>query len=336
MAMKVALQWDPQAPPEWIRILPLGRVDLVDCREPLTVDEDSLRAMVAAFHSRGVDLVIDYEHQSLQGERAPAAGWIKQMEARADGLWARVEWTPQAREYLVNREYRYFSPVLRLDPASRRPTVLMHLGLTNVPAIKALPPLVAKAGAASLAEGSGDPGALGVIMAREEETETMEELKCLIGLKPQTDAEEVGVRILEVFRELAAALDLEGEASPSRLKGAVAALKAEARQFTAVQEELQALKERLAEETAARAVAEAMEAGKVSPAQKGWALEYFRQDPQGFKTYVARAPKLVPTGEVLKLLTENQGGKLLPEELALCQSLNLAPGEYLKAKAQTG
>ncbi len=72
--------------PAWIRVLPLGQVELVDDREPFKVDEQALMAMVAAFQSRGVDLVIDYEHQSLQGERAPAAGWIKGLEARPDGL----------------------------------------------------------------------------------------------------------------------------------------------------------------------------------------------------------------------------------------------------------
>jgi phage I-like protein len=335
MAMKVTCQSQDHALPEWIRILPLGKVELVDQREPLEVDEESLGDMVAAFRSRGVDLVIDYEHQSLQGERAPAAGWIKHLEARADGLWAQVEWTDQAREYLANREYRYFSPVLRLDPSSRKPTVLMHLGLTNVPAIKSLPPLVAKAGCQSGADG-GDLMDLGAMVAREEETETMEELKCRVGLQPEAGAEELGVRVLEVFRELAEALALPGDASASQLKGAVAALKAGAGQFSAAQEELQALKERLTGETAARVVEEALKAGKVTPAQKGWALEYYRRDPEGFQTYVARAPKLIPTGEVLHLLEADRAGNLLLEEVALCQSLNLSQEAYLKAKAQTG
>ena len=105
-----------------------------------------------------MDLVIDYEHQSLQGERAPAAGWIKDLEARDDGLWARVDWTQQARDYLEKKEYRYFSPVLRLDPETRRPIALMHVGLTNVPAIKHLPPLVARWGGEAAASGSAAAG----------------------------------------------------------------------------------------------------------------------------------------------------------------------------------
>lgn len=158
MAMAVAYQMKLATLPEWLRILPLGRVELVDRREPLEVDAESLTAMVSDFQARGVDLVIDYEHQSLQGERAPAAGWIKELAAREDGLWARVEWTPQAQEYLRNREYRYFSPVLRLDPETRKPLVLMQVALTNVPAIKRLPPLVAKCGGDPLAAKSLEEG----------------------------------------------------------------------------------------------------------------------------------------------------------------------------------
>lgn len=145
-------------------------------------------------------------------------------------------------------------------------------------------------------------------------------------------------RALEVFRKLAAALNLPGDASASQLKGAVAALKAGSERLGELQEELHALKQRLAAESATQAVAEALKAGKISPAQQGWAWDYFRQDPEGFKTYVAKAPKLIPTGDKLRLLGEErpEGGELLPEELALCRSLNLPPAEYLKAKVQTG
>jgi phage I-like protein len=316
---------DAAALPQWIRLLPLGRVDLVDRREPLEVDEESLEAMVRDFRSRGVDLVIDYEHQSLLGERAPAAGWIKDLEARDDGLWARVEWTPQAQEYLRGREYRYFSPVLRLHPETRRPLVLLHVGLTNVPAIKGLTPLVAKMGTpdgASLREETGKMG---------------DRLKRILNLDPEAAEAAVWDRVLEVFQDLALTLKLPREASVSQLKGAVEALKAGAEGLVEAQEELKHLRYRLAEVAAAQAVAEAMKAGKVSPAQKGWAYEYFRQDPEGFKTYVARAPKLVPTGEELPRFREGQdgGGNLLPEELALCRALNVPPEEYLKAKAQS-
>jgi hypothetical protein len=53
--------------------------------------------------------------------------------------------------------------------------------------------------------------------------------------------------------------------------------------------------------TAARTVEEAMLAGKISPAQKDWALSYCRRDPESFKTYVDKAPRVVPVGERLNL-----------------------------------
>jgi phage I-like protein len=85
-------------------------------------------------------------------------------------------------------------------------------------------------------------------------------------------------------------------------------------------------------------VAAALQAGKVSPAQREWAVEYCRRDPEGFQTYVDRAPKLVPTGEELHLLRgeRNEEAGLLPEELAVCRALNVSPEAYLQAKAQTG
>jgi phage I-like protein len=113
------------------------------------------------------------------------------------------------------------------------------------------------------------------------------------------------------------------------------ALKSGSTQVTALQEELTALRARVADETAVRAVEQAMLAGKISPAQKSWALAYSRQDLESFKTYVEKSPKIVPVGERLNLweegTREDQG--LTPEELALCRSMNLTPEAYFQAKA---
>jgi phage I-like protein len=344
MTSNAVSQDQTHALPEWIRVLPRGAVELSDHREPFMVDEASLLSMAADFRSRGVDLVIDYEHQSLQGERAPAAGWIKELEARGDGLWARVDWTRQARDYLEKKEYRYFSPVLRLDPETRRPIALMHMGLTNVPAIKHLPPLVARWGGGAAPpetlwpDGPGVRALAAKMDSAKEKAKMVEQLKRLMGLEPEVEEGAVCGKAMEAFRDLAATLNLPDEVSVAQLKGAVEALKAGATRLLKTEEALQALKGRLASETADRLVEEAMKAGKVSPAQHGWALEYCRRDPEGFKTYADRAPKLVPLGEELQLLREDHHdeGGLLPEELAICRSLNVSKEAYLKAKVQTG
>jgi phage I-like protein len=334
----------PASLPEWIRVLPLGKVELADHREPFTVDKESLKSMVAAFRSRGIDLVIDYEHQSLNGERAPAAGWIKDLEARDDGLWARVDWTQKAQEYLAHREYRYFSPVLRLDPETRRPIALMHVGLTNVPAINHLPPLVARWGGDDKAarELPREEVALGVPMREidpvKEKSKMVDKLKRLLGLTTEAEEGAICGKALEAFRELGMILNLPDDATVAQLKGAVEAHQASTGRLLKAEEEVQALKARLVEETTERFVEEALKTGKVSPAQRGWALEYCRRDPEGFRTYTEQAPKVIPTGEELHLKKESfdKDHNLAPDELAICRSLNISAEAYLKAKQHLG
>jgi hypothetical protein len=81
----------------------------------VVLDEASAKAVVNAFRDHGVELAIDYEHQTFNaednGKEAPAAGWFTP-EVREDGLWATaVRWTDRASAYLKAKEYRYFSPV---------------------------------------------------------------------------------------------------------------------------------------------------------------------------------------------------------------------------------
>jgi phage I-like protein len=347
MEKEVRLTLEMAELPGWLRLLPLGEVNLVDGRPPFEVDPESLAAMVKAFGSRGTDLVIDYEHQSLKGGQAPAAGWIKDLEAREDGLWAQVEWTSKAGAYLKQREYRYFSPVLRLDPESRRPQELMNVALTNVPAIQGISPLVAKWGGEALTVGNpreeqgvavpeGPPApAASQVEACKEEVRLVEELKGRLGLAPEAPDRELWQKSVELFRDLAQSLSLPEEATASQVKGGLAALMAGGEQVQALKEELAALSARMQEETTVRVVEEAMLAGKISPAQKDWAQSYCRQDPESFKVYVDKAPRVVPVGERLNLGEEKdrESHGLTPEELAVCRALNLSPEAYSQAKA---
>jgi phage I-like protein len=333
--------------PEWLRLLPLGQVNLVDGRPSFQVDPESLAELVQAFSARGTDLVIDYEHQSLKGVQAPAAGWIKDLEVREDGLWAKVEWTEQAEEYLRRREYRYFSPVLRLDPENRRPQELMNVALTNVPAIRGLTPLVAKWGGDALTLGESResmlPGALEMKAGeggpdREADGVNLslaQELKARLGLEPEAPAGALLRKSVELIQELAHNLGLPGGADVSQIKGGVEALKAGEKRLEPLQAEVEALKTQLLEMSVTRTVEEAMMAGKISPAQKDWALSYCHRDPESFKTYVDKAPRVVPVGERLNLGEEigrkHQG--LTPEELAVCRAMNLTPEAYSQAKA---
>ena len=126
--------------PEVISVLPLGHV--VSSKGEFDVDEESFREMKAQIAQRGVDLVVDYEHQTLKGVQAPAAGWVKELILRDGSIEARVEWTPAAAQYLENKEYRYLSPVITVRKSDGKATGLHSLALTNTPAIEGMTPIV--------------------------------------------------------------------------------------------------------------------------------------------------------------------------------------------------
>ncbi len=108
------------SPPEWIMLVPAGRIEAVDGR---VFFNDVPEAVVAAFARHGLELPIDVNHKSEvapAGEETPAMGWITALEVREGAIWARVEWTPRGREALEKREYRYISPAFYHDEAGRR------------------------------------------------------------------------------------------------------------------------------------------------------------------------------------------------------------------------
>ncbi|MDY2654983.1 MAG: phage protease [Eisenbergiella porci] len=130
--------------PEEIKILPLGVVHNV--HQDFLVDDESCQAIINQFENRKIDLVIDYEHQTLFNVQAPAGGWIKEIYKGEDALIAKVEWTPKAQEYLKNKEYRYLSPVVNVRKSDGRAVSISSVALTNTPAITGMFSVVNSAG----------------------------------------------------------------------------------------------------------------------------------------------------------------------------------------------
>ena len=113
----------PGNPPEWVQLMPAGELHARDGRRWRLDDADKVIAETRR-RNGGVDLVFDYEHQTdhapRNGQEAPASGWIKELQARAGGIWGRVEWTAHAKARIEAREYRYISPVFRHTRAGGR------------------------------------------------------------------------------------------------------------------------------------------------------------------------------------------------------------------------
>ena len=84
--------------PETITVLPLGHV--VSSKGEFDVDEGSFQAMKAQIAQRGVDLVVDYEHQTLKGVEAPAAGWVMELKLEVGYFVAVVVWRAGVADFL--------------------------------------------------------------------------------------------------------------------------------------------------------------------------------------------------------------------------------------------
>lgn len=120
--------------PEWVHLLPAGSVRTMDGRGPYTVK--SLQAVVAASLVAGAKLPIDECHaidraQPL-GMSAPARGWIVELQAREDGLWGRVEWTPTGQQLMAEKAYSGISPAI-LHTQTGEVLQLLRASLTNTP-----------------------------------------------------------------------------------------------------------------------------------------------------------------------------------------------------------
>jgi len=140
-----------------VQVLPAGRFRATDGR-PHDAPSWYLDAALAArvieqIEARANDIVIDYEHQTLNaatnGQAAPAAGWAKKFEWReGQGLYATdANWTDKAKAHIAAREYRYISPVFEYDKKTGAVRRLLMLAITNYPALDGMDGLIARAAA---------------------------------------------------------------------------------------------------------------------------------------------------------------------------------------------
>lgn len=125
--------------PDWVHLLPAGAVRTMDGRGPYSVK--SLQAIATASLPAGGKLPIDECHaidraQPL-GMSAPARGWIVELQAREDGLWGRVEWTPTGRQLMEDKAYVGISPAI-LHTQQGQVLQVLRASLTNTPNLQGL------------------------------------------------------------------------------------------------------------------------------------------------------------------------------------------------------
>lgn len=280
--------------PNEIKILPVGMVK--SQKGDFYVDEESYSLMKEDMESHGVDIVIDYEHQTLKDCQAPAGGWIKKLEYTPDAIVAKVEWTPRAKQYLSDKEYRYLSPVVLTRKTDRKAVRLHSLALTNTPAIDDMFPII-NSSARILDEDdenevkkeNGEEKTAGADhYANEVKRIDLQKLKELLGLP--ADATEEAV-MNELIKRLS---DNEVQAHKAEVENILD---------------------------------NGLRCGKILPYQINDMRAFAEADLDGFKTFISKAPQIVPVG---KLKLTDPPGKCSVETKNICETLGLSMADYEK------
>lgn len=303
-------------------------------------------------HQRGADLPIDYDHQLVfareNGRPAIAAGWIKKLDVRRDGIWGRVEWTAEAASRLAAREYRYLSLMFIHDGAGnvRR---IAGAGLVNMPNLELT---------ALSSQGTAmDP-------------ELLAKLKAALGLSPEAD-EAIALQAIGDLAELAkiicraaglpeatppagvlsalktkaggegqpntttvAAQNTEGKGAPPPGFVPMSALETMAAMHNTFRQQVLGDK-------VERMVSDVISGGKIPPALRQWASAHATNDPDGFAAFAKDMPavfavlsqSLVPGGRPPSDVDTGSG--LSAAQLTVCTNMGISPDDYRKTTKET-
>lgn len=285
--------------PEEIQVIPYG-TEIDTSKGKFTLDEECAPLVMAEFSKQINQMVIDYEHQTLAGTEAPAAGWITRLiDKGKDGIWAAVEWTAKAKTYITNKEYKYVSPVFLKRISDNRVLRLINVALTNQPNIDGMVPLVNKAGEYQLKTNKEENFMLKELLKRLGLAETATEQDVIAAIN-KIEADSAKGAVLVVNKSVLTALGLAENATEAEITGTIMAMKQSHTQVATLAQELKTMKDALAAKDAADVVAVAMKEGKITPAQKDWADTYAKTDLAGFKVFVSKAPVVIPQGQIAR------------------------------------
>ena len=285
------------------------------------------------------DLVIDYEHQTLNketnGQPAPAAGWMNYFEFTPQGLFAGAKWTDKAAQMIADREYRYISAVFAYDTKGyvRK---LYHAALTNFPALDGMNEILAAASAQFLTplnqkENSMDLVAL-LRQVFQTPAATEDEMKAALSALIEKQKQQ-SVALSAVFDELQtrdtkiAALTAESGKQPDPAKFVPVEVMKD------LQTQIAALSAQINGDKASAIITEALASGKLLPAQKDWAAGLVKTEG-GLAQLTAYLGTVTP---VAALAATQTGGKqpsyektaaLTAEQNAAAKMLGMSESEY--------
>jgi phage I-like protein len=210
---------------EWIMLMPVPAtriVATVDGRGPYRV-ADAAKLASASLQAHDGRIPIDENHSTdlaaPRGEPAPARGWATELQARADGIYGKVEWSPSGAALMSEKSYRYISPVIIHDKAGNV-LDLPRASLTNTPNLLGMAALNAKEN-----ETENDMDPLNALLTK---------LRTLLGLPDTADADAVLAKVKaecgddgsSAMQSIALAVGLAKDAGTDTVLASVKSLKA--------------------------------------------------------------------------------------------------------------
>jgi len=246
----------------WVQLLPAaGEIAARDGRKWKLSNPEAVIAATRALHGEK-PIMVDYDHQLIHtvrnGQPAPAAGWITDLEARKDGIWGLIEWTAKAAAHLAAREYRYISPYFYWARDSGEISRIVNAGLTNNPALEM----------AALAN------------TQMENMQNMEEIEGELRSLLNLAADAPGDAILEAVRGLSSTASAAASARPDRF--------VPIELFEEVTAELNRNSQGMSLEAASIAVDREIGNGRLIPAMRDWALDLCKANKPAFDGFVER------------------------------------------------
>ncbi len=311
------------AAPDWVQLLPFGEIVARDGRR-WSLPKAKAAAVIAASLAiaASADLPFDYDHQSDLaavagvGGTAPASGWIKELQARDDGIWARVEWTARAAALIAAKEYRYASPVFNHTKAGEV-TAIRRAALTNTPALD----LAAVASELN-------PG----------DNMDLTKIAAALGLGAAATEDEILAAIAAMAAPAAAcadlakvrtALKLPDTADGTAICTAIAGMGEPLTALASLQAEVNTLKATAATDKATADVDAAIKAGKLTPAARDHWISLASTNRAQFDSIVGVLPTIVAPGVDPTVKIDPATLTLTEDQVALCSQNGWDQAAYL-------
>ncbi|MCF6432917.1 phage protease [Leisingera sp. MMG026] len=310
--LALALNSEGATAPEWMQLTPAGpELEGRDGRKWKMQDPE---AVVQAFREDGAELPVDFEHSTQEkgakGEPAPAVGWVTDLEARNNALWAKVDWLDSGRDAVASRAYRYSSPVFNFSRSTGEVSRMVSVGLTNQPNFQLT--------------------ALNREGEQEERKMDKDALEAL-GLKEGASDSDVLTAINKLKSDEAQARNRAESPDPAKFvpKADFDLAQNRIRTFEKADSTRQ-------EEAITAAVDAAVEAGKIAPASRDYHTAACREKGglERFSQLIDASPVIAGKSGLDAKDPAKTTTALSDDEMAACRALGMSEADFAEAKAK--